>query len=225
MERDLELLAAKLGNKAYIAGGAIRSIIEGTEPRDVDIYLTKKEHLGDVCAIVADFTGTAKREMTRESYATIDYGMYSIVLPQVLHGRKLYGNPLNVVGDYDINVSQVWMTPQGKVKGIGNAIESIHNKVFSLMHYDNPKKLIAKRVAKYASYGYELIGSENTFTSLIQEKLDAYLDYEFDAYTPIVMALLKQYKGVGLSEAAQNEILLSSAPCDLVAAYEMEVLS
>ncbi len=157
-------LSYELDGKAVIAGGAIRSILENNEPRDVDIFCQTKEDFQDVCDIVADFTGTGRQDYTKHTgrrfYNYISYGKYTIIDPVEIAGRKLYGDPEELIADFDIDVTQLYMNGQGKICGdVGTILHKIQNKQFTFTHFKDSKRRIASRAGKYASYGYELMNN------------------------------------------------------------------
>ncbi len=162
MITELTILADELGDKAVIAGGAIRSLLENKEPRDVDIFCTREEHFQDVCNIVADYTGTERQDYTKHTgrrfYNYISYGKYTIIDPVEIAGRKLYGEPEELIADFDIDVTQLYMDGNGKICGdVKSILHKIQSKEFSFTHFKDSKERIAGRAAKYASYGYELM--------------------------------------------------------------------
>ncbi len=170
MIEKLTTLAARLGDKGTIAGGALRSILEGNDPRDIDIFCTKKKHFKAVCKIVGNFVhntnyGNGKStDTTKKSanigYISADFGMFTVIKPQKLDGRKLYGEPYELTADFDIDVTQLWMSAEGEICSRGNAPElltKIKAREFSFTHYKDSKARIASRAAKYAGYGYKLL--------------------------------------------------------------------
>ncbi len=151
-----------LDNRATIAGGALRSLLEGNDPRDIDIFLTKKKNFQDVWDLLAAYTG----KEGKYGSGVVHFGdMYTLVLPYKVGKRKLWGKPAKLVEAFDIDITQLWMSPEGTIASryLEDIEQSIMRREFKLTHFDNTKQKVAVRVAKYVSYGYKLVGIDTSY--------------------------------------------------------------
>lgn len=150
-------LNKRLGGMATIAGGCFRSLIEGNEPKDIDIFLYKKDLADEVRAVVKLFTGLDEIETTY----SFEYDKYTIIKPHTNNGRKLYGSPITIVSQFDIDVTKLWMDLFGNVATVEpytveQLTEKIQNRQCEITLFDGHEKRTVKRINKYIGYGYNI---------------------------------------------------------------------
>jgi len=160
MESSIETLMdlnCLLKGRATIAGGCFRSLIEGNEPKDVDIFLVdKNDHLFPR-DILRNFTGLDEVETTY----SWEYGKYTIIKPHINNGRKLYGKPCDLISEFDIDVTKIYMNKINDLEtiepySIPMIAELILNRQCSITLFEGHEKRTINRINKYIGYGYNV---------------------------------------------------------------------
>lgn len=150
-------LNKRLSGMATIAGGCFRSLIEGNEPKDIDIFLYKKDFADGVRDAIKLFTGLDEVETTY----SWEYGKYTIIKPYVNNGRNLYGSPITIVSQFDIDVTKLWMDLFGNVATVEpytveQLTENIQNRQCEIILFNGHENRTVKRINKYIGYGYNI---------------------------------------------------------------------
>ncbi len=160
----LQELAKVIGKYGTIAGGAARSIVEDREPNDIDVFCIRKEDFDILCEIVAEHTNLSGDWCDTRQYGFVRFGKITVIVPKKIGKRKLYGNPIELIQDFDIDITKLYISQSGSIEGdIINIAYSIDDKYFKFDHHKDSKVRIASRAAKYASYGYTLLGAEVSY--------------------------------------------------------------
>jgi len=157
VKEELQKLAKKLEDKATIAGGCFRSLREGNEPNDIDIFCISKSTFDATIKIVQEFTGLERIDTNH----SVEFGKYTIIKCFRNKGRKLYGKPTDLVHLFDINITKLYMTPDGEIvttedEDIDELYKDIDNRSFDVYAFNRHEARTMTRINKYISYGYTL---------------------------------------------------------------------
>lgn len=163
-----------LKGRAFIVGGALRSLIEGELPRDIDIFMAtdNNEDYVSVChdvynAFAPKFLWSTTLDCNTDYHAVeMNYMdtdiVISLIKPQEFHGRPSFGDLHSLVDDIDFNVCRLGLAPDGKsvyaVEPIWEVLKDIVDRRLRIVkHRPEEADRVAKRIAKYESYGYKLM--------------------------------------------------------------------
>jgi len=160
MEISIETLMdlnCLLKGRATIAGGCFRSLLEGNEPKDVDIFLVDRNDDRFVRDILLSFTGLDEVETTY----SWEFGKFTIIKPHINNGRKLYGKPCDLISEFDIDVTKIYMNEINDLEtiepySIPMIAELILNRQCSTTLFEGHEKRTVNRINKYISYGYNV---------------------------------------------------------------------
>lgn len=153
---DLEYYSSIIKDDGvYIAGGALRSNIEGVSPNDIDLYFR------DECAYDRMWSYFNNRlDFTIESISPNVYRAINKVT-----GEKvdligfMFGEPVDIISRFDFTVSKlILFKDNGKLRLLANENTLFHIED-RVLHIDNevvnPPGTI-NRIAKYKLYGYSI---------------------------------------------------------------------
>lgn len=163
--RDINVV---LKGRAFICGGAIRSLFEGKTPKDIDIFLKDAIYLEEVVKDLAHLVvkGSINKVNGTSSgwaYEMIYKGVVvSVIKPQYMNGRYTCGSLYDIISGIDFNVCRLGMSENGDITSIEpleDIIKAIEDKeLIILNHRPEEKGRVLRRVAKYKTYGYKLKG-------------------------------------------------------------------
>jgi len=165
-----------IDGEGFICGGALRNYFEGTKPRDIDIFMkTDDENLFDkLCEkLFKEFSiqdidwkalqGNLNNLGNYYSYEffTKNNIIISIIKPQILYGRKCYGDITTLVDEIDFNVCRLGLNKDNTIycpEPIEETIQHIKNKSLKIMtKRPEERNRTIRRLEKYQTYGYKLI--------------------------------------------------------------------
>lgn len=155
--KEVQALAYILKDKATIAGGCFRSFREQVEPNDIDIFCKHKRHFEEVCSLVENFT-----ELPRvETNHSVEFGKWTVIKCFMIEGRKLYGEPRELVSFFDMNINRLYMTPGGRIltieeENFEDIMLAIDTKQMTVYVFTGHEKRTLTRLNKYVGYGYKL---------------------------------------------------------------------
>lgn len=160
--RDINIV---LKGRAFICGGAIRSLFEGKTPKDVDIFLKDAMYVDDVVNELSYLTGD-KGMFKASSDSGYAYEMLykgiviSVIKPQYMNGRYTCGSLEDIIGDIDFNVCRLGIAEDGTITSLEpleDIIKAIKDKeLIILNHRPEERDRVLRRLAKYETYGYKL---------------------------------------------------------------------
>lgn len=164
--RDINVV---LKGRAFICGGAIRSLFEGKTPKDIDIFLKDEIYLEEVVKDLAHLViegrsiikvlGTSSGWAFEMIYKGV---VVSVIKPQYMNGRYTCGSLEDIIKGIDFNVCRLGIAENGNIVSIEpleEIIKAIEDKeLIILNHRPEEKVRVLKRLAKYETYGYKLKG-------------------------------------------------------------------
>jgi hypothetical protein len=129
------------GTVAYVAGGAPRDWHHGWGCRDVDIFFQAPETVETLAAL-------GKYEPMCESYgygymSPTDQGILSIHEYKINQGSlrfrnvqliRVQGHPLDVIKDFPINLSHIWMDSSGRIECDFYYESGYHSRIIAAVH-------------------------------------------------------------------------------------------
>lgn len=160
--------------RGHICGGAIRSYIEGSIPKDIDIFLIddKPETLHEILYAIDNLQFSSRRSLfckgtlTSSGIAT-EYAykgtIISVIHPRQFYGRDTFGRIGKIVDDIDIDICRLGMTWDNKIitenyEDFEDIVKSINCRQFKFIKIrPNEYNRNLKRIAKYEGYGYTLV--------------------------------------------------------------------
>lgn len=162
-----------LDGRAFICGGALRSYIEGNEPRDIDVFL-RENNSATPTAIFYDLLLAFPNSSFNDNQSNEELDYFSIdliienykvtiITPCISLGRQLYGTPEELCKGFDFNVVAMCLLPDNSIlfggdHGETETIWSIKNRMFARQKHCIDDARTAKRIEKYKSYGYQYMG-------------------------------------------------------------------
>lgn len=153
----LKQLNNELGGRASICGGCFRSLREGNEPKDIDIFLLLPSY-SDYCReVLKNFTGLDEVETTY----SWEYGKYTLIKPFINKGRKLFGRADQIIKEFDIDVTRMYMDRNGNIASTDFIYReflynSIDKRECTITLFDGHEQRTTKRINKYIGYGYNV---------------------------------------------------------------------
>ena len=163
--RDINVV---LKGRAFICGGAIRSLFEGKTPKDIDIFLKDEVYLEEVVKDLVHLVGNININKVNGTSSGWAYEMkykgvvVSIIKPQYMNGRYTCGSIYDTISSIDFNVCRLGMSENGDITSIEpleDIIKAIEDKeLIILNHRPEEKDRVLRRVAKYKTYNYKLKG-------------------------------------------------------------------
>lgn len=156
--RDINVV---LKGRAFICGGAIRSLFEGKTPRDIDIFLKDEVYLEEVIKDLYYLNVFKIRTSSGVAYEMLYKGVVlSVIKPQYINGRYTCGSLEDIIKGIDFNVCRLGIAENGNIVSIEpleEIIKAIEDKeLIILNHRPEEKNRVLRRVAKYKTYGYKL---------------------------------------------------------------------
>ena len=157
---EYDTLHAVVMENSFIAGGAIRSLIEGTEVNDFDIYFTDLSYAMYVIDRFKQCNFIQYKAETNNAFtfrAKI-HGRWQLV--QII--IKQSGTPENVIGHFDFTNCMGYYSPNNDslviAKDMSKSIES-KELVFNLKANTSPLNIL-KRGKKFKDAGYTISVAE-----------------------------------------------------------------
>lgn len=171
--------------KAVICGGALRSYLEDTTPRDIDIFMLTDDILlyEELCEELYDELGKrVDDEWSRQykewfeiyddlkmkgNYYAFEFKHFdldidiTIITPSTIYGRNTYGALQQIVSEIDLNVCRLGLANDNtifSVEPLDDIIEDIKSKQLDFIHTRGEVESNRQlvRLAKYEKYGYKL---------------------------------------------------------------------
>lgn len=145
VERGAEVVRKirKVFPEAILAGGYLRDVLLGIEPKDMDIFVGPKraEHADDLCIRMAEEVGVGFFQEFNLTYASMEVnrifssGERLGECPiQVIELDKV--NPVDRVGEHDFGLCQVWHDG-GSLCMTGHYARDMAWKICTLVHCEN----------------------------------------------------------------------------------------
>ncbi|MCH9712805.1 MAG: hypothetical protein K0U20_09300 [Proteobacteria bacterium] len=156
---ELYEVANKLDGLAYIAGGFYKDMLNGVQPKDIDVFCIAPENYQDTIDILIEYTGL-EGEQKPVSYSI---GIFEVIKPVVIKDRALFGQPEDMVETFDINITRVWIDSFYGLMFIDEEEEieeQIKNKEFRATIFLDDEERTRERIERYKSYGYNCIRTE-----------------------------------------------------------------
>ena len=156
--RDINVV---LKGRAFICGGAIRSLFEGKTPKDIDIFLKDAVYLEEVLKDLSYLNVFKIRTSSGVAYEMLYKGVVlSVIKPQYINGRYTCGSLEDIIKGIDFNVCRLGIAENGNIVSIEpleEIIKAIEDKELIIVnHRPEEKNRVLRRVAKYKTYGYKL---------------------------------------------------------------------
>lgn len=146
--------------RAVLAGGYIRDIITGVEPKDIDLFARTEQHAQEIASDIAAAWGV-QWTRTKNAYSIKKDGEPTV---QVIH-RWVFSEPEDVVKSFDFTICQavVWYDEMGWRSYADPAFEA--DARAKRLSYTAPDRLedaggSALRVLRFVSRGYSIEPSE-----------------------------------------------------------------
>jgi hypothetical protein len=150
-EKGIGLLKPISGGKAWIAGGALRAIIDKEPVNDIDCYFDQMESVDEtfrhICSIQSLKT---KLLYCDEMVINLETSIGKIDLI-----RRLHSDPVKCLLDFDFTCCQLAVDINQQVYWGENTLEHINDKKLIISNPQNPLGTLL-RLMKYSKKGYSL---------------------------------------------------------------------
>lgn len=173
--KDLQEIQKVVGDRGCIVGGALRSIIEGNTPRDVDI-MCATANIFTYYKIIEDLENHFSKKSTKKlekDYMTenmvahsldVDGVEITVITPLTIEDRALYSTPEYVASSVDFDICAMAMNPDGSIyyhfgeKHTKQAIKAREFKIIRPINSDYEETRCNNRIFKYeCNYGYKCV--------------------------------------------------------------------
>jgi len=162
-----------LKGRAHIGGGALRSFLEGKQPRDIDVFMID-DNMDKFDEVIRDLLCILRRTLTNklDGYTTV--GMIitdgaewfssqyelTVVVPKEIGGRFLYGTPYELVKGFDFTCTAMVLLEDNSIlfNSYSNTMFDIEYKLLNIQKGIPVDKRTLKRIETYAKYGYSYRG-------------------------------------------------------------------
>lgn len=155
---ELKEVAYQINPYAYIAGGFYKDIRNGTEPKDIDVFMYNKNGYDTVIKILEKITGC----IAERKKVSVSIGKYELIKPVTIANRDLFGPPNMLVPTFDIDIARVYIDVDGlhSTDDIEDIDFNIDNKFFTVSIFHGDEQRSFDRAKRYESYGYTKIGTD-----------------------------------------------------------------
>ena len=164
LPQSLKDLATAINPLGFIAGGALRNVIEGEPIRDVDIFMysDEDEQYQAVCQNLRDlgyeeqFTNPL---LTRFQGERPNFDLVDVIKPREDKYMKTFGAVLSVLKRFDFSVCRAGVFKLGEKNPVLIADtkfqDDVKYKTLRIQNIVCPISTV-KRIGKYATYGYSI---------------------------------------------------------------------
>lgn len=152
----------QIANKtvAFIAGGAVRSIVLGEEVADIDVFQTFGSKFDEfvvnmkAAGYAVLFQNSMLTRLVKDGYPTVD-----AVRPREAEHLKTFGSQAEVIANFDFTVCRGALTHDDIALIDPEMVKHAKEKRLVVRHIVCPLSSV-KRIAKYAMKGYTVATSE-----------------------------------------------------------------
>lgn len=157
-------LATAINPLGFIAGGALRNVIEGEPIRDIDIFLydNDEQHETAVRQTLSDLGYIelfSNPLVTRFQGGESDFDLVDVIKPREDRYMKTFGPVISVLSRFDFSVCRAAVFKLGEINPVLIADtkfqDDVKYKTLRIQNIVCPISTV-KRIGKYATYGYSI---------------------------------------------------------------------